>query len=168
MHNSPTGMGVFSLTWSVHKTKMSLKALQAWPRRPWMLRNTLHRCEHIGNHQEFGEGWSDASEGPGSARRTARGSRRCSWLGLCRTRLLGVKGLRKHKWEVGEHLSSNCNSKTTQETVAVENVDVQRWECPNKQVSRKSKPRRPSKSRLIPSLHVLESAVTMRFLQLQQ
>ena len=76
------------------------------------------------------------------------------------------EGGRKHEWVVGAQLSITCNSKTTEEAVAVHIMDVQRGECPSKE--KKSKPGRPSKSRLISSLYVLESAVNMRFLQLQR
>lgn len=37
-----------------------------------------------------------------------------------------MEGGTKHEWVVGEQLSSTCKSKTTQEAVAVHNLDAQR------------------------------------------
>lgn len=89
-----------------------------------MLRNNLRSSERLGEHQELEQGWSNADDRPGGAGRTVKESRCCDWSGLCRIHLLGMEERRKQEWVVREQLPSICNSKTTQEAVAVH--DVQR------------------------------------------
>lgn len=106
------------------KLKCPSSPLQLAIQKTLNLRNTLHSNEHLGDHQELEQGWGDASEGPGRAGpgRAVKESRCCSWSEPCRAGLLGMEGGTKCKWMVGEQLSSTCNSKATQEALAV-------WMC---------------------------------------
>lgn len=119
--SAPIGVRVLSLTWGVHKTSVLqvLSSLQSLSRRPWTLRNILHSNEHLGDHQELEQGWGDAIEGSGRTGRAVKESRYCSWSEPCRAGLLGMERGTKHECMVGEQLSSTCNSKATQEAVAV-------------------------------------------------
>lgn len=123
MNSAPVGMRVLSLTWGVHKTKMSFKSSPACNHCP---DDDLEHSEIIYiimNIFVTMKSWSRAGVMPvrDLAEQEELWRRADSAVGQsCRAGLLGMEG--GTKWVVCQQLSSTYNSKATQEAVAV-------WMC---------------------------------------